>query len=376
MSEKNVVVISHFDGHGVISGYVVSKYYNAIESYSNYPETSPENLPTLLLNRYSATPQKLTIITVDIPVDLKNPANFIRVLEDMTLRHELIFIDHHESSLQFINMFRNVKTIFVGTSAYLMTKQFVKEKIDEELAIVGAICDRDPEVIKRGLWNQRLQQIADGIDIMIRRTNGAYHVLHRLLDHPEFVIEEAITQSGRIPEATLGRQFGVVGLASEQLPEGWSLKALEKMCFKHNLWYGVGYEFTTRFNQWVVRAIIRWDIRAKYPQLPSPKDIASKIFPTRTIIGHPDAISIASMNREEAQEIASKLAREIADSVVRPSRAITHLVNVDTIGEVLTEILLSIRQILDRQTQMYEEYLKLKEEQVKLLRELREARAD
>jgi len=55
----STVVVSHFDLHGVTSGVLAYKKFNAREILTNYPATSPENLISTLQNHVAAAPQRL-----------------------------------------------------------------------------------------------------------------------------------------------------------------------------------------------------------------------------------------------------------------------------------------------------------------------------
>jgi len=372
---KTTVVIGHFDVHGVITAALAARKLNAFDVFAKYPETGPETLIQFLQNNYAAAPTSLRIVIVDIPVNLKAPKSFVDGLEELTLKHEVEWYDHHETSLQYINMFKNVKAIYVGPSAYDLTKLFVSEGIDEMLCRIAAIGDRDPEIIRRGLFDVYLHELADGFDVMVRR--DALRTVKLLVENPEKAIEEARTLTNQIPCAEVERQIGPVVIAQGLLPEQWGPKSLEKLCFMVNSWYGVGVSYDSRNKQYVVRSIIRWDIAAKY-NLPSPINILKRLYPTRSIIGHPAAPTISAATREEAFEmrnrVAEELARQAPSAFSKPG--ISHLINIESVGDLLSEVLLSLKQILENQQRMYKEYLDLKRKQVELLERVREHRAD
>jgi len=369
------VVIGHFDGHGVCATAAISRALGRVDVYSNFPDTGPEQLISTLQNRYVASPRKLRMYIVDIPVNVKDPVPFVQGLENIAHTHEVIYIDHHESSLKYIQNFSRVKVQFVGTSAYEMVRPFINSE-DNDLAIIGAICDRDPIVIQKGLWNEELQTIADGIDVLVRQS--AYRTALGLRDTKEATFETARREAKMIPAAELDRIIGSVAVARGTLPEAWSLKALEKLAFRENTWYAVGYTFVQRFGVYAVRAIIRWDIDAKM-NLPKPGEIASQLWPTRNIIGHPSAPSISATNEAEAQEMALQLARTLADAVLPTiSPKVQTFINEYSVGQVLAEILMNIQRLAEQQTKMYQEYLELKRRQVELLERMdsQRARAD
>lgn len=362
---SRAVVVGHFDVHGVLTAYLASKYFNAVEAFAKFPETGPENLVSLLQNRYMGSASRLSIVIVDIPVNVKAPQSFINGLEEIATRHEVIFYDHHETSIPYISQFSLVKPVFIGTSAYDLTRQFVRDPDDGDIAVIAAIGDRDPEVIRRGLWNRKLQIYADGLDVLIRR--DANRILKELIADVDNVLAQAESESENIPTASVERQIGLVGYAGDlrNVGEGWSLKALERMAFTNNFWYAVGYTYVSRFNTWTVRAIVRWDVLATR-NIVTPGAVAKELWPTRTIIGHPSAPSINASSEDEAKEIAIQLAEALAERSVKRSGTVS-LINTEIVGDALAEILTSLRQILEEQKKMYSEYLELKRRQVELL---------
>jgi len=368
---SQTVIIGHFDVHGVCASALAYYKFNAREFFAGYPQTAPENLVSTIQNLYAASPQQLSIIIVDIPVNLKDPQAFIEGLERLAMRHRILYIDHHESSLQFLPQFSRVRTLFVGTSALLMNLALLPENTEtyRKIAVIGAIGDRDPEVVRRNLLTQELREIADGLDVMVRE--DTHRTLLGLIDNPELTFEVALRRSQQIPIAPLRRVTGVVAIATEAIQQ-WGPKSLERLAFSQGTWYAVGPEFVPRFNTWVVRAIARWDILAQ-KSIPLPGEVAKELWPTRNIIGHPAAPSIASTSREEAEKMSEELARvlnERATGAITPKQV--RLINTNIVGEMFAEILVSLQRILEEQKKMYQEYLELKRKQVELLEQASE----
>ena len=367
------VVVGHFDVHGVCAAYLAARALDATEVYCNYPQTAPENLIPTLQNLYAAAPGRLRIVIVDIPVDLKNPLAFIRGLEDLAARHEIVFIDHHETSIQFMPQFKNVKAIYVGPSALVLNETLLRmipnpTTEDNLLAVVGAVGDRDPEVIKRGIFTLDAQGLADGLDVLVRQPNGALSVARALVQNPADVLARARAEAGKIPTAQLRQRVGPVAVAQGPLPSGWGPKALERLAFAVGAWYGTGWGIDERSKQPIVRAIIRWDVAAKMPNLPLPGATARALWPTRNIIGHPAAPSVAAVSEAEAQEMVLQWARAIADSATKSaSPSVTTFIPESRVGELFVEVLQRLEQILEEQRRMYAEYIELKRKQVELL---------
>jgi hypothetical protein len=88
-NQKKTVVVGHFDTHGVVAAYLAGKAYNAVDAFANYPQTSPESLVTTLQNLYAATRERLNIVVVDVPIDLKNPVGFVQGLEQLSALHDI-----------------------------------------------------------------------------------------------------------------------------------------------------------------------------------------------------------------------------------------------------------------------------------------------
>jgi hypothetical protein len=375
------VVVGHFDAHGVSAAYLAARVFGATEVYANFPQTAPENIVQTLQNLYAAAPTPLRIVLVDIPIDLKNPSAFVRGLEDLALRHEIVLIDHHESSVQFLHLFNRVKTIFLGPSAltlnnYLLSRIQGATDIDRTIALVGAVGDRDPEIVRQGFFTQELQRLADGVDVLVRERDGALRTLRALLQSPETVLAEARARADQIPSTSLMQRIGSVAVAQGPLPAQWGPKALEKLAFQSSAWYATGWGIDERTKTPIVRAIIRWDISARMPNLPLPGVVARQIWSARNIIGHPAAPSVAATSEAEAQEMALAWARAIADAATKSAApAVATLISETRVGEMVAEILQRLEQILETQQQMYSEYLELKRRQVQLLERASGARA-
>jgi hypothetical protein len=382
-TQTRTVVVGHFDVHGITATYLAAKAFNATEAYANYLQTAPETVVQTIQNLYAASPTKLNIVLVDIPIDLKNPVGFIQGLEQLAQIHDIVLIDHHESSLRFARQFRNVRFIYVGPSALTMNNYLLSQiqgasDVDKLIALIGAVGDRDADVVRQNLLARELQEYADGLDVVVRERDGALRTVRALLQNPQQVLEEARVRAGQIPVAQLDRVIGgVVAVATGILPEQWGPKSLEKLAFQQNTWYAVGVSRDPRTGQYIVRAIIRWDIQARYPNLPMPGAVARNLWASRSIIGHPAAPSIAATSEEEAREMVLQLARAIADEVTKFATPSTlRFINEYEVGKILTDILLRLEQILEEQRRMYQEYLELKKRQVELLEKTTQHRYD
>jgi len=370
---QQTVVVGHFDTHGVCAAYLAAKAFNAVDVFANYPATSPETLIQTLQNMYAAAPQRLRIVVVDIPINLKDPVSFVQGLENLAVRHEVVFIDHHETTLPYLAWFQRVRAIFVGTSALQMNMalyNMIPEKTDTDrlIAVLGAVGDRDAEVVKQGLLTADLQNLADGMDVIVRERDGALRAVRTLLQSPAMLLDEARTKAGQIPSAALAQRTGPVAVAQGPLPAQWGPKALEKLAFQTGAWYATGWGIDERSKTPIVRAIIRWDINARMPNLPLPGTIARQLWSTRNVIGHPAAPSVVATSETEAQEMAAQWARALADAATKSATpSVVRFLPESDVGMMFVEVLQRLEQILESQRQMYSEYLELKRRQVQLL---------
>jgi hypothetical protein len=319
VSRRRVAVFGHHDVHGVVAAYIAVKAFGASEAFAGFPDTAPELVVQTVRRLFGSATEPSHIVLVDIPVDLKDPEAFVKGLEELAEVHQVTLIDHHESSQRFAGMFSRVRFVYTGPSAlalnmYLLSMVPNPSPVDRVLAIVGAVADRDPEVIRRGLWSEELQRYADGLDVLVRRL-GAQRVLDELLRDPVKVLREAVARADEVPVAQLDRVVGVVAVAGGLLPEGWGFKALERLAFATNALYAVGVGVDPVSRNPVVQAIIRWDARAKRPDLPLPGDVAKLLWPDRNVIGHRAAPIVPAKTLEEAKQMALQLAQAINSAV-------------------------------------------------------------
>lgn len=305
------IVVAHFDGHGVCSGALIARKVGASRYVARYPDTGPELLVSTLTGLMSEAPSDAEVYVVDVPVNVKDPQGFVEGLNRAAGGRRLVYVDHHETSAPYLGLIRG-EVVFNGPSAYDMVRGFIGEPIDEVLAVVGAICDRDPEVIRRGLWSLEAQLKADGIDIMVR--DDAQSTLELLVKDPEGTLNRAASEADRIPTVGDSEVVGRVAIAKGRLPGGWGPKALEKLAYSVDCWYAVGMSYEPRLSQWIVRAIVRWDVEASRG-LPKPKEVALRLWPSRPVLGHPSAPTVAASSEDEARSMVRAWAEELAKTV-------------------------------------------------------------
>ena len=311
---KPEIIIAHFDGHGVVAAVLAARKYNAPREniLIQFPITGPgdfHKLPDFFDGRilYSAT----SYLFLDIAANIKDPKMFTDTFHKIYHNSKrlnqsfvkMTYIDHHETTLEFLDAFPGfVRFVFVP-SALKLNQLFVESKRDEVLAILGAVSDRDKSVLESELFvnnAERFLKLAAGLDVMVRRDiDEAVNVLFK----GDF--ETLKRAANEIPEPKYdnAEEFDTVILYNEQLTENWGPKQLELLASRYNKEFAVGYEYVSREDQWIVRAITFW--------LSNAEPVKNFIETNRTVIGHPAAPSIAAVDERDAQ----KLAREIAEKI-------------------------------------------------------------
>jgi hypothetical protein len=378
------VVVAHPDVHGVASGVLAAKAFGAEEVYCEWPDTTPKRLVVTLRDLYAAAPQRLRLVLVDIPVDSKNPAAFVRGLEDLADRHEVVYIDHHEQSRRYVARFKRVKGFYVGPSALEMSLALVEKLrepsvVDYGLAMIGAVGDRDPEFWRRQdvlLWGLKfddmleerglktdLLDVAEGLDFLVRERGGARKVAEMLLDDPMVAFKLAVEKLGQVPVPPLKKRVGVVAVAGGELPSRWAAKSLSLLAARSGCWYAIGYYRERGGGRPVVRAVQYWLYAGVFPTLPAPENYLPARYKSRSRIGHKTAPAVVVASVEEAEKLVEEWA-EILDEMARLWASLTFIlmfhmmtVNPDAAAELL--------QTLDVITGKAEERIK------KLVEELR-----
>jgi len=324
MWKKELVLIGHFDVHGVTSlaallaGIHRAGFPEPKKIICRYPDCSPEGLPDILKQLKGET-----AIILDIPVDVKNPEKFIESFTGVTG----LYADHHLTSKSYMRSIskKGFYTLYCE-SASLMTALALKrlnlpteDDIIRDLLAVGGTGDRDSIVVRSGLWSPRIQQYSDALDVLLREMSSSGKA-----DYSSLVKElaekglEAVDASlaNKIPSPSISEIecFGRVALVNRRLTESWSGKELERAAEAAGVPYAVGYGYAKRFNNYYVCAVLKWTERAKDPELPVPWETFKRAAEQRgyKIIGHPDAPKIIGIKTEgEARVLAREAALEL-----------------------------------------------------------------
>jgi len=373
MSEA--LVISHYDGHGVVTGTLCARRYGIpIENVIiEFPVTAPDGIQNIEnIVSPSILYTKTEFYILDIAVNIKDPDGFFRALHrifqnarKMTRSYIMIqMMDHHESNLQYVHMMPQFLKYVHFPNSFALSVTFARTNEERQMAIIGAICDRDTSILSLPEFQEnreRLLRMADGLDWLVRNDmKNAIDICYNLN------FERLLEFSGRIPEpneTSIEKISNNVVIYNEQLPEGWGTKVLERVAIRTNVPYAIGFEYVSRLNQWIVRCITLWTSGAR--------PVREFISTTRTIIGHPSAPTIACTSESDAK----RLMREIAESINRNVQTSQMMTSIEHAQQSFTELFDVLVQILQSQQEMYKKYLELKEEQVKLLRETTSERA-
>ncbi len=86
ISGRQKYVIGHFDGHGVATtaAYARSNGVNADAVYIKFPDTGPEKIVDYI-DAFFPTLVKYDVVMIDIPVNLKNPAQWISTINRLAM---------------------------------------------------------------------------------------------------------------------------------------------------------------------------------------------------------------------------------------------------------------------------------------------------
>lgn len=301
------VIISHFDGHGVASAVLLSKKLGIPKTniIAKFPYTGP--------NQFSQLPQLYSfsnynhIYIVDIAVDIKNPQQFISTIhaifhqaKPLNERIYFVYIDHHETSIPYLSQFPLFVHILFMPSSYALNT-LVSPTPDDDLVYIGAICDRDPTVLKyipQSRYNE-LYEASLGLDVLVRKDISQ---AIKIADNTKALIN----YSTEVPEPAQYYTLNNVVVVEEQLPPAWGFKSLEKIAVRENKIYAVGWTISNQTKQPVILAIKRWDKEGA--------DIVSLLGENpenRQSYGHPSARTIAAFSEDDAKKFAETVAKKI-----------------------------------------------------------------
>ncbi len=379
---KPKFIIGHFDGHGVATTAARARTLNVPSErvYSKFPITGPEQLPNYI-DTFFPTLIQHDVEIIDIPVNLRNPKQYIDSVNRLAQNTSVTIFDHHKTDYQFATQI--LARMIVFGSGIEMAEALSDER-NRMLAYVGVVADRDSSIltrISRDEVERELLPLANMLDIIVRQdAEKAVKDLASVAD-PIAYIRNANAQ---YPPETLARQVSVVkrGLNTvlvdlttvpTQQISAWSWKTMEQIALQYHVDYvvAIAESFDRQTNSYVPTVMV---IKYWLSDRPSPRPQLQPIL-GRTTVGHDDAFSIRAMDRNDATQIADRMFNELELLTPRTTHLINERVVASAVRADFATILAKLTQILENQNRMYQEYLELKRQQVELLRQLQDRRA-
>ena len=392
----NTLIISHFDSHGVSyaasRARVLSNKGETVEIVAKFPETGPQGFSSgqvkQLLDPWA--PQRIEII--DIPVDVRNPDAAVKTLTDLATMAPIYYYDHHETDVPFLPRLHQAgvyASVFGDNVAMAAALELLTDDHTRELAIVGAVADRDSSVLKlvpRDEVENKYLQLANKLDVIVRQpqlenlaTPG--DVAKRLASAgTSFLADSPVSY----PPETLARELESKIVESEGIavlvdwrdmePQAsmWVPKTLEQLLIHTRK--SIAVAITPAFNP---RTKVQegYDIKVlKYwlaSDAPTPEDIARELITTKAlegnVVGHSDYISIRFTNIVDALNAARTLYKAIEGTEPRTIHLVNDRLVAQAVRRDFSAILERLERILQQQAEMYKQYLELKRKQVELL---------
>jgi hypothetical protein len=374
-TQKAKYIIAHFDGHGVSTAAARARSLKvpAEKVYSKYPTTSPEQLPNYI-DTYFPTLIQHDVEVIDIPVNLKNPRQYIDAINRLAQNTTVTLYDHHATDRQYLNDIL-ARTIYFSDAVAMAEALANSDNI--ELAMIGVVADRDPSinrVLSQYEIENRYLLLANKLDIIVRRDAEA--AVKTLVSESD-PIRYIANNEAQYPPETLAKQVTIMRRGSyavlvdltklprEQITQ-WSWKTLEQVALVAKVDYvvAIAESFDRQTNSYVptVQVIKYWLSR-----LPSPKKPAEAML-GRATIGHDDAFSVRAVDINDARNVAETIFNNLEST---PASRMTRLINESSVAESIRSdfntILSMLTRILQQQQEMYKEYLELKKRQVELL---------
>jgi hypothetical protein len=347
--------------------------------YVKFPDTGPEKI-TDFIDTFFPTLVKYDVVMIDIPVNLKNPAQWISTVNRLAMNTSVTIYDHHETDVQYVAQVLGRMVIFPNATAMANT---LSDDTNRILAYIGVIADRDSSILSIMARDEveRLMNLANALDVLVRQ--DALQTVRNLItatDPVQWLRAQAVSVT--YPPAQfassveiLRRGYNTLLIDMTKLPQnagGWSWKIMELVAYINSVDYVVAVSQTLdrQTNQQVpiVQVIKYW-----LSQRPSPRPQLQPIMGRQTI-GHDDAFSVRALDYNDARS----LAEQIFNGLEALTPRVTHLVNDANVAEAVradfNTILQTLTRILEQQNKMYQEYLELKRQQVELLRRTTDTR--
>jgi len=378
-SLKSKYVVSHFDGHGVATAAAYARANNIVADrvYAKFPTTGPEQLANYI-DTYFPTLIQHDVVIIDIPVNLRNPRQFVEAINRLAANTSVTIYDHHKTDSQYAAQLA-CKLVIFGTGAEMA--EALSNESNRTLAYIGVVSDRDSSILSRVSREEverELLPLANRLDILVRQ--DAEVALKNLVSSVD-PIQSLRTVSTEYPPESLARQVRVlrrglntllVDMSGVQNIQAWSWKTMEQLALMNNADYVVAiaevFDRQTNTNVPAVMVVKYWLSNRSSPR-PTLQPVLG-----RTTIGHDDAFSVRALDIVDARQLAERIFNELESLTPKT----VHLINEANVAEAVrydfNSIIQRLTQVLELQQKMYQEYLELKKKQVELLeRSLQEA---
>ena len=372
------IVISHFDGHGVSTGAALARVLGTDNIITRFPDTGPRGLPNLLaaLDLYNKE-----IHIVDIPIDVSNPRAFIEALQTAAQNaKKLVYYDHHNTDLKYMNelLESRVDVRFFNTATAMAYAIATTDPVALETAIVGVVADRDPSIVdytSRSMIESKYLQLANTLDVLVRQDpeatakalkNEGITYLERMagqVDYPPYRLASRITMKERGARTILAEFTDTAGNRELGM---WLPKTAEEVLRRTGMDYMVipaaHIDPRTKQTMYTVRVVQYW-----LSQAPVAGRIVEALNKSlgRQMVGHDKYVSIRATSREDAEQLALRIYRELEAPASRTAR----LINEQTVAEAVQYDYQKIVHLLERIAEALERGATAKERQVQLIEE-------
>ena len=341
MGRVEVLVVGHYDGHGVATAAARARVLRRggaeVAATSSYPEAGPEGLGDGSLLRLVEPFGARLVELVDIPVDARRPEASISTLARLRAAARVRVFDHHDTTRLFAQRLAEAGVeLALARDGLAMAWDLGLLGGDDlealELAIVGLVSDRDASVLRvvgREEVESRYLPLANRLDVAVRSPRALG--LGGLGELVELLAERgpaAIPRGLEYPPERLARELlsAVVEEGPAALlvdwrsasPEDtrWAAKTLEQLALMRRRAVVVavvpGYNPRTgAVEGWDVRAARYW-LAADAPQPRAALAAAARrLSLSRPIVGHPGYAIIRLDTPEQAMELAREVVREV-----------------------------------------------------------------
>ena len=393
MSLSKKLIVGGYDAHGSSTAVAVARSQNIPLSdvLIKFPDTSPENLPKLL---YSMNLYNTEIFAIDIPINVKNPNEFINTVKVIADNNALTFIDHHESNLKYISILPKNVRFLQFPSASSMAKaieEMFDAKRDFELLMIGVIGDRDGTIkelidIESPEFN-RLYSLSNTYDVLIRQNlgqaiSGVYQNGISYIQSSMSTIQYPPSQLANQLKDKITKHDNILYVDATAIPQSmsmWIWKTFDEILRREHADYLVAPArvLDRQLNTFVDVVFV---VKFWLSDLQPPKQLLTSVIGNRRTIGHDSAFSISASNPQDARDLAEQVINALQNSFsvsasYIPAGDVARALHHDfrSIMEQQTQILQKLTEILELQQQNYAKYNELKEEQIQMLKRVTNA---